>query len=97
MMGAGHRYNFWHEHLRFVVREALALADAHHTNVEIVKLVTLLHDVAWMTRMGSRAEHHVNGAMLAETMREKYHYPKEKSDQVMRCVYNPQQQKSNGT
>lgn len=39
-------YDFWNEHVRYVCREALELAQRYHADMEIVALGALLHDIA---------------------------------------------------
>lgn len=73
-------YNFWEQHIQFVVKEALILADTYNADKEIVELGALLHDIALMTKTGTRAEHHTNGKIIAEQLLSQFEYPNEKKN-----------------
>lgn len=85
---ADDKYDFWSEHIKYVYNEAVDLAYKYNADVEIVSLGALLHDIALIKKVGTRAEHHVNGALLAEEILEKHGYPKDRARQVIGCVYN---------
>ena len=40
------RYNYWEDHIKHVVKNAIELAKQYGANVEIVTLGALLHDIA---------------------------------------------------
>ena len=48
----------------------------------------MLHDVALVARVGTRKDHHINGAEMAEAMLAKYNYLQEKIARVKSCVLN---------
>lgn len=79
-------YNFWEQHIRLVVKEALALADAYGADKEIVELGALLHDIALVLEVGTRAEHHINGKVIAERILSEYGYPNNKKEKVLACI-----------
>lgn len=83
---AADHYNHWEQHIKLVVREALLLADAYGADREIVELGALLHDIALVTSTGTRAEHHVNGAEIADRWLDEYGYPAERRQRVVGCV-----------
>ena len=39
-------FDFWEEHIKYVVKNALELAEAYKADKEIVELGALLHDIA---------------------------------------------------
>ena len=86
MMEAPDRYDMWEEHVKYVVREALALARKYDADLEIVELGALLHDVATIAKIGTRQDHHITGAEIAQAMLEEYGYPQGRIDQVKGCV-----------
>lgn len=90
-------YNFWEEHVKFAVEEAHALAEKYGADAEIVCLGAMLHDVASMTKNGARAEHHIIGAEMAETLLKKYGYDAAKIDKVKQCVLNHRSSKECAT
>ena len=79
-------YDFWNEHIKYVYEESKILAQKYNANVEIIALGALLHDIALIEKVGSRKEHHLNGAQLAQSILEKYNYPQELMDKVIACV-----------
>lgn len=55
-------YDFWENHIKFVLDEALKLASIYGANKEIVELGAILHDIALVSNVGTKADHHTNGA-----------------------------------
>ena len=94
MTEAEDKYDFWNEHIKYVLNEAIDLAGKYNADVEIVELSALLHDIALISKIGTRAEHHITGAELAREMLEKYEYPQEKIDKVRNCVLNHRSSKN---
>ena len=82
---AGH-YDFWENHIKYVYKEAITLAKKYNADMEIVKLGALLHDIALMSKVGTKADHHENGRAIAEKILTKYNYPAEKRERVLDCV-----------
>ena len=67
-------YDFWDEHIKFVVKEAVNLAKIYGADLEIVELSALLHDVALM-KGGEKLDHHIKGKEIANELFTKYKYP----------------------
>jgi len=83
------RYNFdyWEEHVKFVVKYALELANLYGADKEVVELGALLHDVALVEPVGSREDHHINGAELAIEILNRHGYThKGKIERIKNCV-----------
>lgn len=83
---AADHYNFWEQHIKLVVKEALMLADAYGADKEIVELSALLHDIALVSEVGTRAEHHVNGKIISQKLLKEFKYPDDKIEKVLGCV-----------
>lgn len=81
-------YDYWNNHIKYVVQESKRLAKKYNADLEIVELGALLHDIASVAKVGTKADHHTNGAILAKNLLEKYNYPKNKIDKVVGCVLN---------
>ena len=94
MIESEDKYNFWEEHIKYVVQEALFLAEIYDADIEIVELAALLHDVALIAKIGTRKDHHTTGAEIAESMLSKYNYPKEKTDKIKKCISNHRSSKN---
>ena len=58
-------YDFWNEHIKYVEYYAHELAERYHADKEIVQLGALLHDIALVEKIGTRKDHHIQGAVLA--------------------------------
>lgn len=81
-------YDFWEDHIKYVVKNAKDLAEKYQADKEIVVLGALLHDIAMPSNIGPREEHHIYGAKIADELLTKYNYPKEKIERVKKCVLN---------
>ena len=91
---ASDHYDFWDNHIRFVVKEALILADEYGADREIVELGALLHDIALMTKIGTRAEHHTNGKNIADGLLSELEYPADKKERVLNCILHHRSSKN---
>ena len=81
-------YDFWEQHIKYVVDNALNLASKYNADAEIVELGALLHDIALIAKIGTKKDHHVNGAVLAKELLTKHEYPQRKAGLVISCVLN---------
>ena len=79
-------YNFWEQHVKLVVKEALGLADEDGADREIVELGALLHDIALVMEVGTKADHDKNGKVIAKQILEEYGYPENRKERVLGCV-----------
>ena len=87
-------YDFWEQHIQFVVKEGLILADTYNADKEIVELGALLHDIALMTKTGTRSEHHTNGKIIAEQLLSQFEYPNDKKERVLNCILHHRSSKN---
>lgn len=87
-------YDFWEEHIKYVVSEALVLAEEFGADKEIVELGALLHDIALIMKVGERKDHHINGEMLAKEILVKHGYSESKMPKVLACVRNHRSSKN---
>lgn len=87
-------YDFWNEHIKYVVFEALSLADEFGADKEIVELGALLHDIALITKVGERKDHHINGEILAKELLMRRGYDAGKMAKVLACVRNHRSSKN---
>lgn len=81
-------FDFWEDHIKYVVANAVELAKKYNADVEIVELGALLHDIAMPSEYGEREEHHIYGAKIAEELLTKYNYPNDRIERVKQCVLN---------
>lgn len=81
-------YDFWNEHIKYVVENAIQLAKEYGADVEIVELGALLHDIAMPSEYGEREEHHIYGAEIAEKLLTEMDYPRDRIEHVKNCVLN---------
>ena len=59
-------YDFWNDHIKYVVKNAVELAKKYEADVEIVELGALLHDIAMPLEIGPREEHNIYGTKIAD-------------------------------
>lgn len=79
-------YDFWNEHIKYVVENAVKLANEYRADVEIVELGALLHDIAMPSEYGPREEHNIYGVEIAEELLTKLKYPEDRKEIVKECV-----------
>ena len=76
------RYDYWENHIKHVVNEAVNLATLYGADKEIVEISALLHDVAQLKKIGPKEGHNVRGAEIAEQMLLKFNYPKDRIEKI---------------
>ena len=81
-----HNYDFWNDHIKYVVKNAVELAKEYNADVEIVELGALLHDIAMPSEYGPREEHNIYGVEIAEELLTKLKYPEDRKERVKECV-----------
>lgn len=88
-------YDFWNEHIKLVVRNALMLAEKYKADKEIVELGALLHDIALIENgYEAKPTHNVIGEQLAREFLTKQTYDKEKKEKVLGCVLHHRSSKN---
>lgn len=81
-----YHYDFWNDHIKYVVKNAVELAKEYEADVEIVELGALLHDIAMPSEFGPREEHNIYGVKIAEELLTKLNYPEDRKEKVKECV-----------
>lgn len=81
-----YNYDFWNDHIKYVVKNSIELAKKYEADVEIVELGALLHDIAMPSEIGSREEHNVYGMKIADELLTKLGYPQDRKERVKECV-----------
>ena len=81
-----YNYDFWNDHIKYVVKNAVELAKKYGADVEIVELGALLHDIAMPSEIGPREEHNVYGVKIADELLSKLNYPQDRKERVKECV-----------
>ena len=87
-------YDFWEEHIKYVYNEATKLAKKYDADDEIVALGALLHDIALIKEVGTRADHHINGEKISREILSKFDYPEDRKERVLKCVLNHRSSKN---
>ena len=52
-------FDYWNDHIKYVVKNAVQLANKYNADVEIVELGALLHDIVMPSEFGPKEEHNV--------------------------------------
>ncbi len=81
-----YHYDFWNDHIKYVVKNAVELAKEYEADAQIVELGALLHDIAMPSELGPREEHNVYGVKIAEELLTKLNYPEDRKEKVKECV-----------
>lgn len=81
-----YNYDFWNDHIKYVVKNAIELAKEYNADIEVVTLGALLHDIAMPSEFGPREEHNIYGVKIAEELLTKLNYPENKKERVKECV-----------
>ena len=81
-----YNYDFWNDHIKYVVKNAVELAKKYEADVEIVELGALLHDIAMPSEVGPREEHNIYGVKIADELLTKLDYPQDRKERVKECV-----------
>ena len=79
-------YDFWNEHIKYVVENSVKLAKKYGADIEIVELGALLHDIAMPSEIGPKEEHNVYGVQIADELLTKLNYPEDRKNRVKECV-----------
>ncbi len=79
-------YDFWNDHIKYVVKNSIELAKKYGADVEIVELGALLHDIAMPSELGPREEHNVYGVQIADELLTQFNYPEDRKERVKECV-----------
>ena len=81
-----HGYDFWNDHIKYVVKNSIELAKKYGADVEIAELGALLHDIAMPSELGPREEHNVYGVQIADELLTQLNYPEDRKERVKECV-----------
>lgn len=81
-------YDFWNDHIKYVVQNAVYLAKEYGADLEIVEIGALLHDIAQVSYVGPSEEHHILGAEIANQLLTRLGYSEDKIKLVQKCVLN---------
>ena len=87
-------YDFWNEHIRYVYREAVTLAEKYGADLTVVSLGALLHDIALIEKAGERKGHHLNGEILSRKILDEFGCPQDIRDRVLGCVLHHRSSKN---
>ena len=81
-----YNYDFWNDHIKYVVKNAVELSEKYGADTEIVELGALLHDIAMPSEFGPREEHNVYGMKIADELLTKLDYPQDRKERVKQCI-----------
>ena len=79
-------YNYWDNHVKYVVDIAEHLASRVNADREIVEISAILHDIAKVLEKDIDKPHNLVGAKIAEELLLKEGYDKEKIEKVKLCI-----------
>lgn len=79
-------YNYWDNHIKFVVEIANKLALDVGADVEIVIISALLHDIAKVLDIHEGESHNIDGANFAVKFLKDKNYDIDKIEKVRKCI-----------
>lgn len=79
-------YDYWNNHVKYVVKESLFLAEKYGADKEVVEIAAMLHDIALMKKVGTKADHNINGAKIAKEILDKYEISNSKKETILGCI-----------
>lgn len=79
-------YNYWDNHVKYVMQIAGDLAKEVGAELEIVEISAILHDVAKVLELRENESHNLVGAEVAEEFLLNEGYDKEKIEKVKKCI-----------
>lgn len=86
--GTPDEYNLWIEHVQYVYKYAIMIAENKNVDKEVVELSALLHDIAMTDRNLERSKHNEYGCEIAGNILSELGYDSKKTDLVKKCVLN---------
>ena len=88
------KYDFWDNHIKFVVQRSLELAEIYKADKELVEIGSLLHDIALLSNVGTKADHHENGALIAVEFLTKLGLNQAKIDRIRNIILHHRSSKN---
>lgn len=79
-------YGIWKNHIAPMVAIANELAQLHSADSEVIRIATLLHDLAGIEDHSNAENHHIHGAERARLLLGEVGYPSEKTELVAQCI-----------
>lgn len=79
-------YNYWEEHVKYVVDFALVLAEKVNADKEIVEISAILHDIAKLIDEKEEIPHNIKGASIAQELLLKMNYDSNKIEPIKNCI-----------
>lgn len=86
--GTKDEYNLWLEHVQYVYKYAVMIANNKNVDQEVVELSALLHDIAMTDRNLERSKHNEYGSEIAEQILLEIGYNPERIELVKKCILN---------
>lgn len=83
-----YNYDYWEEHVRYVVEYSTKLAEMYEADSEIVEIASILHDIAKIKEKGKEDEHDIVGAKIAGEILKELNFDLKKIERVQSCILN---------
>lgn len=92
--GTKDEYNIYREHIQYVHKYVVLLAENKNVDREVLELSALLHDIAMTDRNLDRSKHNEYGSVIAEQLLRENNYPEDKVQLVKKCILNHSSKRS---
>ena len=81
-----YNYNYWENHIKFVVDISKQLAKEKKADVEIVEISAILHDIAKVLSLKEDESHNLVGSQFAVELLKEKGFDEDKIEKVRRCI-----------
>lgn len=80
-----HGYNYWENHVKYVVDIAKKLAEKNKADTEVVEISAILHDIAKVLEE-EKEPHNIIGSKIAVQLLKNKKYNPQKIEQIRKCI-----------
>lgn len=81
-----YNYNYWDNHVKFVVDISKQLAKEKNADLEIVEISAILHDIAKVLSLNEEESHNLVGSQFAVKLLREKGFDEEKIEKVRKCI-----------
>lgn len=81
-------YDYWNNHIKYVVQIATSLAEKYGADKEVVEISAILHDVAKPLEIRENESHNIVGADIAGEKLSNLGLENDKIEKIKKCIIN---------
>lgn len=81
-----YNYNYWENHVKYVVQISKELALQNNASLEVVEISAILHDIAKVLNLEKEKSHNLVGSLFAVQLLKEKGYDETKIEKVRKCI-----------